>query len=101
MKKFIEENWVKIFAISLLLIALGDHPYSYYTLLRWLVTIIGALVAYDFYENKNTNWMWLFIAIAILFNPIFLIYFSKDTWQLLDLITAVIFLVSIFIKSKN
>lgn len=94
--KFLKNNWFKIVAIALLLGALGSHPYSYYQILRWFVTISSGYLAYEYFLSKKTNWAWLFTALAILFNPIFPIYFAKDTWAMFDLIGAVFFSISIF-----
>ena len=101
MKNFIKENWFKIIAVGILVGAFWDHPYSYYQILRWFTTICSAYLAYNYSQDKRMGWMWIFIAIAILFNPIFPIYMSKETWQIFDLAGAVVFLASIFTKNKN
>lgn len=101
MKNFIRENWFKILAIVILLGALGDHPYSYYQILRWVVAIAGAYSAYTHFKSKNNFWGWVFVAVTVLFNPIAPIYFQKDTWQILDLVGAITFLVSLFNKNKE
>ncbi len=45
--------------------------------------------------------MWTMGFIALLFNPIMPIYLDKMLWSLIDLIVAVIFIVSIFILKRN
>ncbi|MEK7644907.1 MAG: DUF6804 family protein [Patescibacteria group bacterium] len=101
MKNSLKGNWFKIIAFGTLLGALGDHPYSYYQLTRWLTTICSAYLAFSYFENHKTVFMWLFIALAILFNPIFPFYFSKDMWQIFDVTGAVLFFVSLFIKTNK
>ena len=96
MINIIKRDWFKIFAIVILFGALWNHPYSYYQLLRWVVSITGAISAYKFFEAKNEFWGWVFVFITILFNPIAPIYLSKDTWQILDVLGAVIFTISLF-----
>jgi hypothetical protein len=98
MNNFIKNNWFKIIAVILLLWALTDNPYSYYQFLRWAILIIASYSAYFFYESKKNDWVWIFGIIAILFNPIFPFYFSKDNWQLIDIISAILFFISLFNK---
>ncbi len=100
MDKFFKENWFKILAVGILIGALWAHPYSYYQILRWVVTIVSAYSAYLAFNSKVTSWGWVFVVVAILFNPIAPVYLQKETWQILDLIGAIIFSVSLFIKNK-
>ncbi len=98
---WLKQNWFKITAAILLLWALADNPYSYYQFLRWAITIIGAYTAYLAYNKKQNIWIWIFVIIAILFNPLAPFYLSKDTWQLFDFIAAIIFLLSSLKKEEN
>lgn len=100
MPKFIKQNWLKVLAVLLLFGAFRDHPYSYYQLLRWFVSIYGFYLAYGCKEKGETEWMWIFTSLAILFNPIFPFYFEKSTWQILDLLGGGIFLIAIFKNKK-
>jgi len=99
-KNFLKNNWFKIVAILFLLGALGDNPYGYYQLLRWIILAIGAYSAYLAYNAEKKGWTWIFGIIAVLFNPIIPFTFQRDIWQTIDVIVAVIFLVSIF-KTKG
>ena len=92
-------NWFKLLAIGILIGALWDHPYSYYQLLRWVVAVTGAYSAYLAYERQENTWAWVFGTIAVLFNPIFPFYFARETWQLLDVVTAIIIFINM--SSKN
>lgn len=88
----------KIFAIitgSMLLLALADWQYSYYEVLRVVVCAASVYLAYVLYEYKQIGWVCVFLAIAVLFNPIIPIYLQKSNWQLFDIIAAVIFFVSL------
>jgi|SRR3989344_2090709 len=101
MKNFLKENWFKIIALGILLGAIGDHPYSYYQITRWFTAISSAYLASQYAEKHKTAFMWVFIALAILFNPIFPFYFAKDTWHIFDVIGAVLFFGSLFIKTDK
>lgn len=100
MNNFLKNNWFKLVAIGILIGGLFDHPYSYYQVLRWVVMIVGAYSAYLTYENQDTTWTWIFGWMAVLFNPIIPFTFVKDTWQIIDVATAVVIFVNI-IKKKN
>jgi len=100
MSNFIKKNWVKILAVVILFGALGNNPYSYYQLLRWAILIIAGYVSYTNYKKQKINWAWTFGIMAILFNPIVPFYLSKNTWQLIDLASGILFLVSIFSKEQ-
>ena len=99
--EWLKNNWFKILAIILLLIAIGNHPYSYYQFLRWFILATAGYSAYIAYNQQKIGWAWIFGTIALLFNPIFPFYLQKDTWQFIDGIVAVIFSVSVFLKSNN
>jgi predicted membrane protein len=98
---FFKENWFKILAIIILLLALGSWPYGYYQFLRWAIFAIGIYGAYITYQQNKDVWTWVFASIAILFNPIFPFYLSKSSWQVIDIIVAIIFLISLFKKYER
>ena len=104
MKNFLKQNWFKIIAILFLLGALGDWPYGYYQILRWVVSVSAAyfcILIYNSPKGRSGAWVWIFGAIAVLFNPIVPIYLSKSTWQPIDIVVAIIFFVSIFYKYER
>lgn len=76
-------------------------PYSYYILLRWAILVSSAAVSYGFYNSKLQGWALVFVAVAILFNPIVPFYLSKSTWVIMDFIGACLFFVAGFSTRKN
>ena len=97
------KNIASIVSIVMLLLAMpAIWPYGYYILLRWVVTASAIFLVWVSYNLKKTFWLFLMGIIALLFNPIAPIHLDKETWVIIDLIVAVIFLTSIFkIKSKK
>jgi len=93
---------ISIVAILMLLLAIPSAlwPYRYYQILRWIVAGTALFIAYIAYHLARQAWIWIMAIIAILFNPIAPIYLSKETWVLIDLITSIIFFVSI-LKVRN
>jgi hypothetical protein len=100
MQNFLKNNWFKLVAIGILIGALWSHPYAYYQLLRWIVAVVGAYSAYLYYERQNNTWVWIFAIITVLFNPFFPFYFAKETWQMIDVATAVIIFINVLKKIK-
>jgi hypothetical protein len=100
--------WVigRLFAAAILAYAIEDHPYGYYTLLRWIVCFAAGYSAYaislicdfeplGYTDWKATFWMWVFYPMAILFNPIIPVHLPKDTWAPIDMIGAILMAASI------
>jgi hypothetical protein len=100
LEKFREEFqiifWLKLVGIAFLLISFLKLPYGFYTLLRIVITGTATYSTYIYYKAEKKFWMWTLGVIAILFNPIVPIYLEKETWKVIDITTAIIFLISIF-----
>jgi hypothetical protein len=87
-------------AAVLLLIALGHHPYGYYTFLRWAVCVAAVVVAWVAWESDSEWATWPFVAIAILFNPLVPIYLQRSTWRPIDVICAIVFGLAISLERR-
>lgn len=85
----------QLIAIAMLLLALLPMPYGYYTLLRIAICAFSVYLVYRIWQKNIQLWLWIFIIIAILFNPIIPIYLSRGLWALIDITVAVVFFVSI------
>ena len=83
---------VRYFVVALLLIGAFKLPYGYYTFLRIVVTLYTLLLAFYAHDQSKNNIMFLFMGIAILFNPLIPVYLSKDIWKFVDIVTAVLFI---------
>lgn len=84
-----------LFPVALLLIGLTDLPSEYYSLLRIVVSITGAIVCAVEYKSKEkvNFWVILYAALVILFNPIIPIYlYDKDIWMPIDIISSILIL---------
>ena len=84
-----EATWGRISAIRLTLI--GRWCYGFFRLLRRVVsggTFLLALMAHD---QDSPGWMWVMVGMLILFNPLVPIHLRSDTWRVLELLAAGIF----------
>ncbi len=73
-----------LIAATMCFVAIGDHPYAYYTLVRvvtFVAALVGGLVAY----RADRIWaLWMFGVVALLFNPIVPVHLTKEVWCYLD-----------------
>jgi hypothetical protein len=93
------KNFIFLIAGVALFIAIAQMPYGYYQLLRWFICGVGAYGAYLSYEQKKMKWVWILGIIALVFNPFFKFYFTKETWVIIDLVAGILF--CIFFGTKN
>jgi len=92
----------RLLSVALLLLALLKLPYGYFTLLRWAVCVV-AVYHVVLANNMKRGVMGIYFGlIAILFNPIIPVYLNRQTWQPIDLVAALLFLLSfIFLRSPK
>ncbi|CAN5118885.1 hypothetical protein BH10PLA2_BH10PLA2_00190 [soil metagenome] len=69
-------------------LAIADLPYSYYQLLRLVVTGYAAYLAYICFKKELPVWAWGFTFIALLYNPVFIIEMTKGQHALHNLPVA-------------
>ncbi|MBN2021068.1 MAG: hypothetical protein JW749_12695 [Sedimentisphaerales bacterium] len=82
-----------IIAAIMLFLALAPWPYGYYQLLRFVIcgaSIYVAFMAYNWHKIWAT---WLFGFIAVLFNPLIPIHLSRELWQPIDVVCALLFII--------
>jgi hypothetical protein len=60
--------------------AVQRHPYSFYTLLRWICCPVLAYSAFAAHERNRVLWVWIFGVLAALYNPIFAVHLNRSTW---------------------
>ena len=89
-----------LIAIAMLVGALAQWPYGYYQLLRFVICGVSIYVAFIVYSWQKIWAIWLFGFIAVLFNPLIPIHLSRELWQSIDIICAILFAVVVFILRK-
>src|SRR5438477_307365 len=75
-------------AVLLVVAATGKHPYSFYTLLRWICCAVFAFSAFTAHEKNRVLLVWIFGVLALLCNPIVPVQLQRDTWQIVDWFTT-------------
>lgn len=94
-------NLFRLLTISMLLIAVMDLPYEYYTFLRFVVCPVSAYGALIANRWNKSFWTWSLAICAVLFNPLLRIHCERSTWCFLNLLAALLTLISMFVLSGN
>ena len=90
---------LKIFLAVLSLICVFDLPYGFYQLYRVVAMVCFSYLFYVEIENKGWNLIWL--SSAILVQPIFKIAIGRDLWNIIDIIFAILLIVSTLAINKK
>lgn len=95
-----------VIAFILLFLSVFDLPYIYYQFLRVVIlaivvyySFVGIYFAYYIYESspRINPWLWSFLVVMILFNPLAPVYLhEKILWGIIDIILAVFFVGLVF-----
>jgi len=67
-------------------------PYVFFQVLR--LAVCGAACFGAFTLRHRQGWLWTFVILAVLFNPLAPIRLDRSIWQIIDLIAGITFLVS-------
>tara|TARA_Y100000748_G_scaffold166295_1_gene139077 strand:- start:541 stop:831 length:291 start_codon:yes stop_codon:yes gene_type:complete len=81
--------------IGMLILAVFPLPYGYFMLLRLVVTVAAAYVAYENFSKNIQNWGVVFVVIALLFNPFYTVHLDKALWAVIDLVAAGLFFINL------
>lgn len=87
-------------AAGLLLLALGRNPYDFYTIMRWAVSGVCTYGAFVEFGRGRSTWAWLFVIMAVAFNPIVPVRLSRETWAPIDVFAAGILVASVVAGRK-
>lgn len=94
------KNIIKITLAILFFICLAKMPYGYFQFVRFIALSGFAILAYNANKEENKIEVIIYIALAILFQPFFKIYFGREIWNIIDVIVGIGLISSIYIKRK-
>ena len=92
---------IKIILAVLFFLCLLDMPYGYFQLVRFAAMIGFAVLAYFASSKDDKTEMIVYIALAILFQPVFKIALGRTIWNVIDVIVGIGLLVSIFVDKPK
>lgn len=92
---------IKIILAILFFLCLADMPYGYYQLVRFLGLIGFAILAIKAYHQNKETEMFVYVSLALLFQPFFKIALGREIWNIVDIVVGLGLLISIFISAKE
>lgn len=91
---------IKILLAILLFGCLVDFPYGYYQFVRFAAMVGFGYLAFNANEQSAKNEAFIYLALAILFQPFFKIALGRALWNVIDVVVGIGLIVSLF-KSDN
>jgi len=95
------EKIIKIGLAVLMFGCLLDMPYGYYQLVRFIALIGFGVLAYQANQQSRQTEMFIYGALALLFQPFFKIALGRELWNIVDVIVGVGLLVSLAKNNKK
>ncbi|SEB06421.1 hypothetical protein SAMN05443667_11910 [Flavobacterium gillisiae] len=93
-------NAIKVILTFLLLLCLLNMPYSFYQLVRFTAMVGFAYLGYAANEKNKKNELFIYIALALLFQPFFKIALGRTVWNIVDVIVSIGLVISVIKDSK-
>ena len=94
-------KYIKIFLALILLLCLANLPYGYYQFVRFISLIGFGFLAIKAHEEGNKTELFIYISLAILFQPFFKISLGRSLWNIVDVVIAIALIISIFINQDS
>lgn len=79
-------------------VALAEMPYGYYQLLRVLIFCVSCFLAYRSHEAHQQAWTWIFVGLAITYNPIIKLHLGAQVWPIVNAATILLLAVHLLIS---
>jgi hypothetical protein len=93
-------KYIKIILAIFLFACLIDFPYGYYQFVRYIAMIGFAYLAFDANSKNKNNEVFIYIALAILFQPLIKIALGRIIWNIVDIVVGIGLLLSLY-KTEN
>jgi hypothetical protein len=94
-------KFLKIALAGLLFLCLMDMPYGYYQFVRFSCMIGFGVLAFKANQTGRETEMFIFGALALLFQPLFKIALGRELWNLIDIIVGLGLLYSALYKRSK
>ena len=101
LKSFLTNKLLKFdnIPIALLALAILPLPYVYYQIMRWVVC--GFAINIILNHSKNNSWKGIFCFLAIIYNPINPLHLTKTSWVIVNIISAIVWILHEKISRVN
>lgn len=95
------QTLIKIILPILFLLCLLQMPYGYYQAVRFIGFLGFALLAYFSYQENRKVEIFIFISLALLFQPFIKVALGRTVWNIVDVIVSAGLIISLFVKPKK
>lgn len=92
---------IKIALAILFFICLIDMPFGFYQLVRFMALIGFGYLAFQANQEGNKTAAFIYMALALLFQPFFKIALGRELWNIVDVVVGIGLLISLFVSTKN
>jgi hypothetical protein len=92
-------SFLKIALSILFILCLLEMPYGFYQFVRFSAMVGFIYLAFLSSSRENQMAVFLYIGLAILFQPFFKIALGRTVWNFIDVIIAIGLLASLFLKN--
>ncbi|MSU62642.1 MAG: hypothetical protein EXS31_09625 [Pedosphaera sp.] len=86
---------LRCLAAAIAFFAVGNHPYNYYVLTRWVLFLTCCWGAWNCRNRIWRSFAPAYIVIGLIFNPILPFHFHRSTWQMLDIAAGTVLVLSL------
>jgi hypothetical protein len=95
------EKNIKLILAILFIVCLADMPYGYYQFVRFVGLFGFTILAIQSNKQGRQTETIIYCGLALLFQPIFKITLGREIWNIVDVITGIGLIISIFIIPKK
>lgn len=95
------QNSIKIILVVLLLGCLIDFPYGYYQLVRFSAMAGFVYLAIDAHQNNISKHVFIYIVLALLFQPFIKVALGRTIWNFVDVVVAIWLLTTLSSSKKQ
>ena len=95
------EKIIKVILALLFFLCLLDMPYGYFQLVRFLALAGFGFLAYKADEEDKSEQVFIYIALAILFQPFYKIALGREIWNMVDVVVGVGLLISMLFDNRK
>ncbi|APQ19401.1 hypothetical protein A9200_14530 [Maribacter hydrothermalis] len=92
---------IKSILALLFFLCLLNMPYGYYELVRVIAFASFGYFAFKANQVEKSEQVFIYIALALLFQPFFKIALGRELWNIVDVVVGVGLITSLFIKKVN
>ena len=76
-------------------------PYGFYQFVRFAGLVGFSILAYQANQQGKQTVMFIYIGLAIIFQPLIKISFGRQIWNVIDIVVGIGLIISIFMKPKG